>query len=179
MSGAAGPISPNLGSKFGESAGWCASIRVSQRGLIMRYNGMCITPSALGDISKTLLHLFLSVFHACCLICKLRELCFRSLYILGHMCYLQRGSQCIDTKPPPEHVSDHQAWFSQGVEVQLADSLVVPMIQALFFPGLSLTLCMDGSSRAGTLHVIWGSVLTRAGLGLWPSSYLAVGVLNC
>lgn len=38
MSGAAGPIAPNLGSKFGESAGWCASLGVSQRGLIMRYN---------------------------------------------------------------------------------------------------------------------------------------------
>jgi len=52
MSGAVGPISPNLSYKLGEHTGWCAFIKVSQRGSIMRNNSMCIVVRALLLISN-------------------------------------------------------------------------------------------------------------------------------
>lgn len=53
MSGASGPISPNLGSKFGEGAGWYASMRVSQKGFIMRYMA-CVSQQVLLETSVKL-----------------------------------------------------------------------------------------------------------------------------
>lgn len=53
------------------------------------------------------------------------------LFTFFTACPISSEGVSVLTWNPPEHVSDDQAWFSQGVEVQLADSLVVPMIQAL------------------------------------------------